>query len=448
MEKLKLEYWPVEKLRPYGRNLRRHDEATVQRMMASIRTYGFRAPVLARADGELADGRLRLEAAVRLGYREVPVVPADGLSEAQVRAFRLLVNRSATWAPWDDGALALELADLRDLDVDLALTGFDVSELDALLSSLPGVGRTDPDDVPPAPESPVSMPGDVWTLGAHRVLCGDATSRGCLEALLGDERPELAVTDPPYNVAVEGKAGRILNDDMSAAAFRNFLGQAFEALFTVLADGAAVYVAHSDTEGLAFREAFRSAGFKLASCLVWRKNVHVLGRADYHWQHEPILYGWKPTGPHAWFGGRRQTTMVEALPGVLLLDDGRVQIPAGDDVFIFSGRDLAVEVVPGSVVSVDKPARSDAHPTMKPVALIERFIRNSSRPGGLVLDPFGGSGSTLMACETLVRACRTVELDPRFADVIVRRWQEFTGREGRDAAGRTFADREGEGRAS
>lgn len=440
MEKLKLEYWPVDRLRSYGRNLRKLEEATVRKMMASISEYGFRVPVLARADGELVNGRLCLEAAVRLGYREVPVVLADGLSEAQVRAFRLLVNRSSTWAAWDDEAVAMELAELRDLDVDLGLTGFDVPELDSLLSLLPGMGRTDPDDVPPAPEIPVTRPGDVWTMGQHRLLCGDSTSLVNLEALLRGERPELVVTDPPYNVAVEGKAGKILNDDMPAAAFREFLGRTFRGLFTVLADGAAIYVAHSDTEGLAFREAFQTAGFKLASCLVWRKNVHVLGRADYHWQHEPILYGWKPTGSHAWFGGRRQTTLIEAMPGTLLLDDGRVQIPVGDDVFILSGQDLQVEVVPGSVVSVDKPARSDAHPTMKPVALIERFIRNSSRPGGLVIDPFGGSGSTLMACESLGRACRTLELDPRFADVIVRRWQEHTGREAVGADGRTFTE--------
>lgn len=440
MEKLKLEYWPVDRLRAYGRDLRKYDGTVVERMMASIREYGFKVPVLARACGEVVNGRLCLEAAKRLGMDTVPVILADGFTDAQVRAFRLLVNRSATWAAWDDEAVALELADLRELDVDLALTGFDVPELDALLALLPGMGSTDPDDVPPIPEHPITRLGGVWSLGAHRLLCGDATSPADLETLLRGERPELAVTDPPYNVAVEGRAGKILNDDMSAAAFRTFLGRAFDALYAVLADGAAIYVAHSDTEGLAFRDSFRDAGFKLASCLIWRKNIHVLGRADYHWQHEPILYGWKPTGRHAWFGGRRQTTLIEEIPGVVLLEDGRVQIPAGDELFILSGQDLCVEVVPGSVVSVDKPVRSDAHPTMKPVALIERFIRNSSRPGSLVIDPFGGSGSTLMACEALGRACRTLELDPRFADVIVRRWQDHTGREAVGADGRTFED--------
>lgn len=438
METLKLEQWPLARLRPYERGLRKYGKDVVERMMAAIREYGFRVPVLARSDGQVVDGRLRLDAAVRLGLATVPVIPADELTEAQVRAFRLLVNRSATWAAWDEEMVAVELDELRELDVDLALTGFDVAELDALFDLLPLPGRTDPDDVPPVPETAQTRLGDVWLLGRHRLLCGDATSSADLAALLGGERQDLAVTDPPYNVAVEGKAGKILNDNMAGAAFRDFLGRAFAALYEVLADGAAVYIAHSETEGFAFRDAFQAVGFKLAGCLIWRKNVHVLGRSDYHWQHEPILYGWKPTGRHAWFGGRRQTTLLEALPGAVLLDDGRVQIPAGDDVYLVSGQDLSVEIAPGSIISVDKPTRSDAHPTMKPVALLERFIRNSSRPGGLVIDPFGGSGSTLMACEGLGRSCRTLELDPRFCDVIVRRWQDHTGRVATHPDGRPF----------
>jgi len=438
METLKLEYWPLARLRPYERGLRKYGKDVVERMMASIREYGFRVPVLARSDGEVVNGRLCLDAAAHLGMETVPVILTDDLTTEQVRAFRLLVNRSATWAAWDDEMVAVELGELRELDMDLALTGFDVAELDELLDLLPGVGRTDPDNVPDVPETPVTRPGDIWNLGRHRLLCGDATAPADLERLLRGERPELAVTDPPYNVAVEGKAGKILNDAMTSSAFREFLARAFTALYAVLADGAAAYVAHSETEGLSFRETFQAAGFKLASCLVWRKNVHVLGRADYHWQHEPILYGWKPTGRHAWFGGRRQTTLLEGLPGAVLLEDGRVQIPAGDDLYIVSGQDLAVEVAPGSILSVDKPSRSDAHPTMKPVALLERFIRNSSRPGGLVLDPFGGSGSTLMACEGLGRECRTLELDPRFCDVIVLRWQEHTGKTAIAPDGRPF----------
>lgn len=440
MEKLKLEYWPLGRFRPCARRLRKHGNDVVGKMMDAIREYGFRAPVLARSDGEVLDGRLRLEAAGRLGLDVAPVVLADALTEAQVRAFRLLVNRSAAWAGWDEEQLSLELAELRDLDLDLALTGFDVAELDALLAALPGPDRGDPDRVPEPPARPVTRPGDVWLLGPHRLLCGDATEPADLAALLSGERPTLAVTDPPYNVAVEGKAGRILNDDMAAGAFREFLGRAFDALYAVLADGAAVYVAHAETEGLTFRDSFLAAGFHLASCLIWRKNVHVLGRADYHWRHEPILYGWKPGGRHAFFGGRRQTTLIEELPGVALLDDGRVSLPAGDDVYLVSGRDLAVEVVPGTVLSVDKPAKSDAHPTMKPVALLERFIRNSSRPGAVVIDPFGGSGSTLAACHGLGRVCRTLELDPRFCDVIVRRFEDLAGVAARRADGAALAE--------
>jgi len=429
MEKLKIEYWPLEKLRPYERKLRKFDASTVRRMMESLTEYGFCLPVLAKSCGELVNGHLRLEAARRLGLDCAPVILADGLSDSQIKAFRLLVNRSAAWSSWDEDLVAIELAELRELDMDLNLTGFDVSELDALLALLPGEGGADPEEVPAVPETPVSRPGDMWILGNHRLLCGDATRPEDFQRLLGEDLAHLVVTDPPYNVDVEGKAGKIKNDAMSKEAFRNFLGTVFRELYVVLADGAAIYVAHSDTEGMSFRESFQSAGFKLASCLIWRKNVHVLGRADYQWQHEPILYGWKPSGRHGWFGGRRQSTLIEAIPGVVILEDGRAQVPVGDDVCIISGADLSVEVAPGSLVSVDKPLRSDDHPTMKPVALIERFVRNSSRPGEVVLDPFGGSGSTLIACERLGRICRTLELDPRFVDVIVARWEQFTGRQ-------------------
>lgn len=228
METLKLEQWPLARLRPYERGLRKYGKDVVERMMAAIREYGFRVPVLARSDGEVVDGRLRLDAATHLGLATIPVIPADGLTEAQVRAFRLLVNRSNAWAAWDEEMVAVELGELRDLDVDLALTGFDVSELDELLGLLPLSGHTDPDDVPDLPETPITRPGDIWLLGRHRLLCGDATGPADLAALLGDERPDLVVTDPPYNVAVEGKAGRILNDDMAGAAFREFLGRAWD----------------------------------------------------------------------------------------------------------------------------------------------------------------------------------------------------------------------------
>ncbi len=240
-------------------------------------------------------------------------------------------------------------------------------------------------------------------------------------------------TDPPYNVAYEGKAGKIKNDAMSDQDFAAFLQRVFRQMVTGVRKGGAVYVAHADAGvlGVTFRQAFIQAGLKLASCLIWRKNSGVLSRADYHWQHEPILYGWRPGAPHMWFGDRKQTTVQDAFPAAVRegSDVPCWHIMDGERIVRISGKDVHVEVLAGSVFCEPKPQRNADHPTMKPVALIERMLTNSSKRGGMVLDPFGGSGSTLMACERQDRICRTMELDPRFVDVIIRRWEDATGRE-------------------
>ncbi len=410
--------------------------------MQSIETYGFRVPILALADGEVVDGDLRLQAAERLGLAEVPVVPAEDLGPDQVRAFRLMANSSAGWSGWNEANLALEVQELRAQGIDLELTGLAASFLEDLLERFGPEfwGERDADALPG--DGPrVCRAGDVWELGAHRLLCGDATDLEAVRRLMADEPADMAFTDPPYNVAYEGKAGRILNDHMEAEAFERFLFDAFTVLFLSLRKGAPVYVAHSDTEGIAFRRAFGQAGFRLSNCLVWAKDHFVLGRGDYQPQHEPILYGWKPGERHRWYGGRRRTTLQELEPGPVLERDGdavRVLLPQGS--VRVTGRDLAVEEWVTGLIRERRPKRSDDHPTMKPVALVERFLKNSSRKGDVVLDPFGGSGSTLVACERTGRRCRTAELDPRFADVIVRRWQELTGGDAVLAGdGRTFA---------
>lgn len=429
MENLKIEYWPVERLRPVDRELRRND-AAVPRMAEALRTFGFRVPLLVRGDGEIVDGHLRLKAALALGLSQVPVIPADDLTPTQVRTFRILVNRSATWAEWDEDGLRVELAGLRDLGADLRLTGFEDRELDAFLLGLAPEGGVDPDAAPEVPVDPVSRPGDLWILGRHRLLCGDSTRTVDVARLLDGERADMVWTDPPYNVDYKGKAGKIRNDSMGEPAFEAFLDALFSRAWEALADGGAVYVAHSEAGGgLAFRRAFERTGFRLSACLIWRKHQMVLGRGDYHWQHEPILYGWKPTARHHWYGDRKQTTLLERFAGdtVLPAGEGVWQVATGDAVLLIRGRDVVVEEVSGTVLSVPKPARSELHPTMKPVALVERQVANSSPRGGLVLDPCGGSGTTLMACERLGRRCDTMELDPRFADVIVRRWQEYSG---------------------
>jgi DNA modification methylase len=446
MEKITLEHWPLERLRAYGNPLK-HNEDCVERMAEAIRVYGFRVPVLARRDGEIVDGELRCKAARLLQLAEVPVLPADGLTDVQIKAFRLLINRSATWAEWNPEALAVELAHLRELDIPLTETGFDGREIDRYLHALAVQEEKDPDALSEVPAHPVSRPDDLWQLGEHRLLCGDATLASSYLQLMDGHKAEMVWTDPPYNVNYKGKAGSIRNDAMSEQEFNEFLRAVFHRIAMFLSQGGAIYVAHADAGaiGLAFRSAFLDAGFKLASCLCWRKNQPVLSRADYHWQHEPILYGWLPGKPHRWRGDRKQTTVIDAFPMAAPFEDehGRTgwQIVDGERLLRITGTDVLVEEIPSSVIHAQKPQASELHPTMKPVVLIERHLMNSSLRGELVLDPFGGSGSTLIACERMDRVCRTMELDPRFVDVIIKRWEEFTGKTAIErASGKTLAE--------
>ena len=444
MEKMKLEAWPTGRLRSYERQLRKNGK-NVERMVRCIEEYGFRIPILALPDGEVVDGDLRLKAALHMGLETVPVLLAEGMTGEQVRAFRILANSSVAWSKWNDEELALELRELWAADFDLELTGLPLAEIEDLLASLGEAdGGEDPDALPESGPV-VTLPGDLWLLGAHRLLCGDSTRKAEVRSLMAGEEADLVWTDPPYNVDYHGKAGSIRNDSLPDAEFRQFLRDAFAAMFAVLRKGGAAYVAHADTEGLNFRGAFCEAGFKLASCLVWRKDHFVLGRADYQCQHEPILYGWKPGAAHRWFGGRKRKTLQElgGLGRVDVLPDGTVSLFLDDRALRVSGRDLAVEDLETTLVFEAKPRSSDLHPTMKPVSLVERFLKNSSLKGDGVLDPFGGSGTTLIACERTRRRCRTMELDPKYADVIVRRWQEFTGLCAvHEASGETFARRE------
>lgn len=442
MENLNIENWPVDRLHHSEHAARRNDDA-IPRMVDALRMFGFRIPLLVTGAGEVVDGHLRLKAAVVMGMTSVPVIVVDDMTPTQVRTFRLLVNRSATWAEWDDEALRVELASLRDFGVDLTMTGFADAELDAFLQGVALAGETDPDMVPPLPEAPTSRPGDVWNMGGHRLLCGDSTSVEDVVRLMAGEQADMLWTDPPYNVDYSGKAGKIRNDKMSPEDFDAFLLRLLSRSYEALADGAAAYVAHSEAGGgTAFRKAFAHAGYKLASCLIWRKHQLVLGRGDYHWQHEPILYGWKPTGKHRWYGNRKHTTLLEHFAGqtVLPAGEGVWQVATGDVVLLIRGQDVTVEEISTSILAVAKPARSELHPTMKPVALVERMVANSSPRGGLVLDPCGGSGTTLIACERMGRRCNTMELDPRFADVIVRRWEEITGKTAVLEGGASFAD--------
>ncbi len=444
------ELWPIARLKRYERNSRIHTPEQVAGIAASIREFGFLAPIVVdtRRD-RIAAGHGRLEAAELLGMPQVPVVAVGHLTEAQFRAYVIADNRHTDNSSFDMALLAEELADLvHEFDGDVL--GFTDDELAALLPAddedddkAPAPRETDPDAVPETPADPTSRRGDVWRLGAHRVMCGDSTDQVETGRLMAGGFAVCLWTDPPYNVNYEGAAGRIENDNMGDAQFGEFLGAVFRNAAAHLVMGAPAYIAHADAGpmGVAFRREFMAAGFHLSSVLVWRKNALVLGRSDYHWQHEPILYGWKAGAAHRWFGDRDKTTIVElGDPSITVTADG-VQVCQGETTVVIRGSDITVQRVRGSVFFEDKPARNAEHPTMKPVALIQRQLSNSTNPGDVVLDLFGGSGSTLIACHQLGRVARVMELDPRFVDVIVQRWQDLTGRSARhDETGETFVE--------
>jgi hypothetical protein len=435
MDALALEFRPADALVVYENNARVHSVEQIGQIQRSMLEFGWTNPVLVDEAGRVIAGHGRLEAArglwgsgktiPRTPTGQVPVVVLTGLSDAQRRALILADNQIALNAGWDIGKLKLEIGELSLAGFDLGLLGFDQQFLHDMLAD-PEPAR-DPDDAPALETAAISQPGDVWVLGEHRVICGDSTSIDVWQKLLQGESLDAVWTDPPYNVAYEGTAGSIKNDDLPDAAFRELLDGAFRCLWACMAPGAPIYVAHADTEGLAFRAAFVSAGLKLSGCLIWRKNSLVLGRSDYQWMHEPILYGWKPGRRHPWYGGRKQTTVADyGGPPFRQMDDGSWVVEVGDQVLRVSG-EAAVDTSLSSLLRHEKPKRSAEHPTMKPTGLIEKMLRSSCRAGRLVGDAFGGSGSTLIAAHRLGMRARLVELDPLYCDVIVRRWQEFTG---------------------
>jgi len=391
----KIEQWPTAKLLPYARNARTHTEDQVAQIAASIAEFGFTNPILAGSDGIIVAGHGRLAAAQKLGLAMVPVVVLDHLSPTQRRALVIADNRIAENAGWDDAMLRIELESLQSEGFDLDITGFDVDALAELLAGdePDNEGQTDEDDVPEVGETPISRPGDIWIMGKHRLLCGDSTVAESYDQLMQGEMADMVFTDPPYNVnyansakdKMRGKDRAILNDNLGDG-FYDFLLAALTP--TVANCRGGIYVAMSSSELDVLQAAFRAAGGKWSTFIIWAKNTFTLGRADYQRQYEPILYGWPEGAQRHWCGDRDQ----------------------------------------GDVWNIKKPQKNDLHPTMKPVELVDRAIRNSSRPGNVVLDPFGGSGTTLIAAEKSGRGARLIELDPKYVDVIVRRWEEWTGK--------------------
>ena len=403
-----IEHLATDTLVPYARNSRTHSPEQVAQIAASIREFGFTNPVLIDANNTLIAGHGRVMAAQALGLASVPAIRLAHLSDAQRRAYVIADNQLALNAGWDMSALARELEDLSGEGFDIDLLGFGADELTALLgeygqdAAKPGDGLTDPDDAPAVQAKPITKLGDVWLMSKHRLMCGDSTSAPAVNNLALGGGINMLLTDPPYNVAYEGKTADALtieNDSMSDASFRKFLRDAFAAADGAMQPGAVFYIWHADSEGFNFRGACADVEWQVRQCLIWNKNSMVMGRQDYHWRHEPCLYGWKSGAAHLWSSDRKQTT----------------------------------------VLNFDRPTRILEHPTMKPVALFEYQLLNNSKVGDTCLDLFGGSGTTLIACEKNNRIARLMELDPKYCDVIVTRWQQFTGKQATlEATGQTF----------
>ena len=386
----------ISEIHPYEKNPRFND-AAVDAVAKSIQEFGWRSPIVVDKDMVIVCGHTRLKAAIKLGLTEVPVHIAADLTPEQIQAYRIADNKTGEIAEWNYDLLPVELRELQGADFDLSLLGFDSDELDRLLNGGDDKtvtdGETEPDAVPETPETAESRAGTLYRLGDHVLLCGDSTKPEDIAKLMGDEKADLYLVDPPYNVALTGSNGlTIKNDDMEDGKFRDFLDSAFSCASSALKPGASFYIFHSDSESSNFRLAANGNDLEVHETLYWIKNSFVLGRFDYHYQSESCLYGWKPGAAHNWYSDRCQSNLL----------------------------------------NFDKPKCNDVHPSMKPVAMLVYLIQNSSRKGETVLDNFGGSGSTLIACEQTGRKCRMVELDEKYCDVIRRRWAEFKYGEGCD----------------
>jgi len=390
-QNLEVAYIATTDVIPYANNPRTHSDQQVAQVAASIKEFGFNNPILLDEHNGIIAGHGRLAAAQKLSMKLVPTITLVGLTEAQRKAYVIADNKLTENGGWDYDLLAVEIERLKELDVDIDLTGFDPTELDTILEPEVVEGLTDEDEVPEAPEEPITKQGDVWILGNHRLMCGDSTRIDSVERLMNGRKADMWLTDPPYNVAYEGKTKEALtikNDRMEDAGFRQFLCDSYTAADAVMKSGAVFYIWHADSEGYNFRGAAKDAGWTVRQCLIWKKQAMVMGRQDYHWKHEPCLYGWKDGAAHLWATDRKQTTVLE----------------------------------------FDRPNRNAEHPTMKPVELFEYQMLNNTKGSDAILDSFGGSGTTIIAAEKNGRDGFLMELDPKYCDVIVDRWQSFTGK--------------------
>ena len=418
----------INKLKPYENNARTHSEEQIQKIANSIKEFGFINPVLVDNEYGIIAGHGRVLAAQEMGMKEVPCLFIEDLTETQKRAYILADNKLALDAGWDDEILRKEIMELDKLDFDISIAGFDMTDFDFTQEDIEF--QEDEYDVEAKlPEIAKAKLGDVYQLGNHRVMCGDSTSTEDIDKLVGENIMDLCVTDPPYNVNYgsinetgygkeRDNGNKILNDNMDDESFYFFLLAFYEEMLRVLKEGGAYYIFHADTEGYNFRKALRDAGGNVKECLIWVKNALVLGRQDYQWKHEPILYSWKTGAGHYFINDRTQTTVFEDKTNLDKLSKEELKSML---------EEILADKLPTTIIKEDKPQKNDIHPTMKPIKLLSRLILNSSKPKENVIDFFGGSGSTLIACEHLGRSCYMIELDPKYVDVIIDRWETLTG---------------------
>ena len=419
----------IDKLKPYEKNARTHSEEQVDKIARSIEQFGFINPVLIDGEYGIIAGHGRVLGAKKVGMSEVPCIFVEDLTETQKRAYILADNKLALDAGWDDEILKAELSFLKEVNFDITLTGFDMDEIDLNATDIE-FKEDDFDVEAELPAEPKAKLGDIYQLGKHRIMCGSSTNAEDVQKLVDGEVMDLCVTDPPYNVNYgsinetgygkeRNNANKILNDNMDDLSFYNFLFDFYTNMMRVLKEGGAFYIFHADSESLNFRGALKEAGGTVKETLIWVKNALVLGRQDYQWKHEPCLYGWKDGAGHYFIDDRCQTTVFE--------DESALQKMSKDQLIQLI-KQIQEEKEPCTIIHENKPIKNDLHPTMKPINLIGRLVKNSSREKENVFDGFGGSGSTLIACEQLNRNAYLMELDPRYIDVIIKRWEDFTGK--------------------
>lgn len=419
----------LEQIQPYENNPRNNDEA-VDYVANSIREFGFKVPIVVDSNGTIIAGHTRYKAAKQLGLESAPCVVADDLTDEQVKAFRLADNKVSEIATWDYEALNIELCEI--MGIDMEDFGFSELEFD---EDQDEIDLVDEDEYTDQVDDPICKKGDIWILGEHRLMCGDSTNKADVAKLMNGNISDLLLTDPPYNIALlynmsendiktlkRRKDGKVVKNDCfeNDNDFISFLTHAFNNAIENMKDGAVFYIWHAQNQAFNFLQSCKNAKMEIRQTLIWNKNIHVLGRQDYHWKHEPCLYGWKEGAAHYFIDDRTQSTVFEdSKPDIKKMKKSEMQQLLEE---IFSDK------VSTTIINEDKPSRSDEHPTMKPLKLMGRQIANSSKKGWLVLDLFGGSGSTMMACEQLGRRCYTMEIDPHYCDVIIDRWQRLTGK--------------------